>query len=148
MTVMLWSIPFERMTIDESNRLTVLCKLILKSVNRARERLELLNNERCSDGGRVLKAEAFGELLDTYREAEKKSMTDYVLLKVSPPDTDTQTCIPVISEMLHSAGYIGYGKDGGLYILLTGTGKEECESLMSSLGQKGIRTVVRRETEL
>lgn len=146
MMILLWSIPFERMTIDESNRLTVLCKLIRKSVKRAEERLRLIKNERFSDGGEVLKAEAFGDLLDTYREAEKKNMTDYILIKVISAQTDMQSAVLTVSQMLHSTDYMGYGSDGGLYILLTGTSKEECDALIIRLNEKGIGADVSRET--
>ena len=86
MIIMLWSIPFERMTIDESNRLTVLCKLIKKSVKRAEEYMELLKKERCSLGGLALNTQAFAELVDIFREAKRNGMTDYYLLKVTSTD--------------------------------------------------------------
>ena len=146
MMVMLWSIPFERMTIDESNRLIVLCKLIRKSVKRAEEYLELLKDERFSDSGKVLKTQAFSELVGTYREAKQNNTTDYILLKVISPDVEN--AVPVILKSLHSFSYIGYGEDGGLYILLTGTSNEECDRLKAELSQNGISTAVSGENEL
>lgn len=146
MMIMLWSIPFERMTIDESNRLIVLVKLIRKSVKRAEEHYELLKNERFADGGRVLKKQAFSELVDTYCEAKKNNMTDYILLKVT--STDRENPVSVILESLSPFDYIGYGKDGELYILLTGSDKEECDCLREELRQNGISSVVSKETKL
>ena len=147
MMIMLWSIPFERMTIDESNRLTVLGKLIRKSVKQAGERYELLKGERCSDGGRVLKEQAFSELIDTYREAKKNNLTEYALIKVTSPNAGNT--VAVISKIIHSFDYIGYGKDGGLYILLTSAGIRECNDVKSELIQNGIgAAAVSGENEL
>lgn len=145
MIIMLWDIPFERMTIDESNRLTVLGKLIRKSVRQAEERYALLKGERCSDDGRVLKAQAFSELIDTYREAKKNNITDYALIKVTSPNTENT--IALISKIIHSFDYIGYGKDGGLYILLTSAGTRECDNFKSELIQNGIDAAVSGENE-
>lgn len=82
MLIMLWSIPFERLTIDESNRLTVLCKLIRKSVKRAEEYLALMEEERTLCDGRILKEDAFDEQLYIYREANKNNVADYILIRV------------------------------------------------------------------
>ena len=136
------------MTIDEANRLTVLGRLILKSVNRTEAYLELQKNERCVNGGRVLKAEPFGELVDAYREAEEKNMTKYVLLKALPEKGDAESIESSVCEVVPSADYIGYGKDGDLYILLGGTVREECGELIGRLAEKGIRTDISRENGL
>ncbi|MGN1081709.1 MAG: NAD-dependent epimerase/dehydratase family protein, partial [Acutalibacteraceae bacterium] len=145
MMIMLWSIPLERMTIDESNRLTVFGKLVGKAVKRAEAYLELLKSERFADDGSVFKAQAFSELIDTYREAKKNNLTDYMLLRVTSPDAEK--AVPVISDALHSFDSIGYGTDGGLWILLTGRGREECNALQAELSQNGISTAVSGETE-
>lgn len=142
MIILLWSIPFERMTIDESNRLIVLGKLIRKSVKRAEEYLELMKNERYRDGGILLEPSAFEEMVAIYGEAQKHNMTTYALLKVISPAEDTEKTAVSAFETLRRFDYIGYGKDGNLYILLTGTDKEECVLLQNKLAQKGIKTAV------
>lgn len=146
MMIMLWSIPFERMTINESNRLIVLAKLIIKSVKKAEEHYEIIKDERLSDNGRVLKAEAFSELIDTYREAKKDNLTDYILLKVISQNSENS--VSVIYETIEQFDYIGYGKDGGLYILLTNNDKEKCESLKAKLNQSGVNSVICEESEI
>lgn len=146
MMIMLWSIPFERMTIDESNRLTVLCKLIKKSVKRAEAYLEILKEERYSPDGRVLKAKAFAELVDTFREAKKNNETDYYLLKVTSKDAEDS--VSVIHSLLNPFCCIGYGEDGEINILITGTDKQECDRIRAALNQNGISTVVSWENEL
>ena len=136
MMIMLWSIPFEQMTIDESNRLTVLGKLIHKAVMRAEKYYNLIKSERFSDGGRVLKPKAFSEILDTYREAKKNNTADYILLKVTYFDLENR--VSLISDMVHSFDYIGCEADGGFLILLTNPDKEEYDLLLAGLRQNKI----------
>lgn len=146
MIIMLWSIPFERMTIDESNRLTVLCKLIKKSVKRAEEYMELLKEKRCSLGGLALNTQAFAELVDIFREAKRNGMTDYYLLKVT--SKDAESAVSVINSLLNPFCCIGYGEDGGINILIIGTERQECDRIRAELNQNGIRTAVSGEREL
>lgn len=144
--IMLWTIPFERMTIDESNRLMVLGNLIKNSVNRTEKYLEFFKNERYSDGERVMKAETFAELVDTYREAKKKNMTDYTLLKTVPMNEDIKNAEVLVSQTVYSTDYIGYDRDGALYILLSGTSGEDYAPLIRRLNEKGISADISRET--
>ena len=146
MIIMLWSIPFERMTIDESNRLTVLCKLIKKSVKRAEKYMELLKEERCSLGGLALNTQAFAELVDIFREAKRNGMTDYYLLKVT--SKDAESAVSVINSLLNPFCCIGYGEDGGINILIIGTERQECDRIRAQLNQNEISTAVSGEREL
>lgn len=148
MMILLWSIPFERMTIDESNRLIVLSKLILKAVNRSEMYLDFLRNERYQDDSLVLKPEAFEELLHTYRDAGKKNLTEFILLQVVSAESGMEKAGSLMSEMLRPTGYIGYRNDGNLYVLLTSTDKSGCDFIQNNLGKKGIGTVVTEENGL
>lgn len=146
--ILLWSIPFERMTIDESNRLIVLSKLIQKAVNRSATYLDFLRNERYQKDSTVLKPEAFEELLHTYREAGEKNLTEYILLQVVSAEPGMEKAGSLMSEMLRPTDYIGYRNDGNLYVLLTSTDKRGCAFVQNNLGKKGIGTVVTEEIGL
>ncbi|MGM9550816.1 MAG: NAD-dependent epimerase/dehydratase family protein [Clostridia bacterium] len=146
MMIMLWSIPFERMTIDESNRITVLGKLVRKAVRGAEEYYNVIYDERFSSDGKVLKYSAFSDLFNTHHRAKDSNMTNYVLLKVTSKDSENTR--KIISETIYPFNHVGYGKDGGLYILLTGSGEEECEYLRAELSKKGIGTAISKETDI
>ena len=148
MMILLWSIPFERMTIDESNRLTVLGKLIQKSVKRSATYLDLMRNERYQGESPALKPEAFEELMNTYREAGEKNLTEYILLHVVSAESGMERAGRIISETLRVTDYIGYRNDGYLYILLTSTDRRGCGFVQKNLEQKGIRTVISEEIGL
>ena len=146
MMILLWSIPFERMTIDESNRLIVISKLIQKAVNRSATYLDFLRNERYQDESPALKAEAFEEIVQTYYEAGQKNLTEYILLQVV--SSSMEGVGTVISEMLRETDYVGYRNDGNLYILLTSTDRKGCGFVQKNLEKKGICTTISAEVGL
>ena len=148
MMILLWSIPFERMTIDESNRLTVISKLIQKAVKRSTTYLDLLRNERYQDERPALWPEEFEELISTYREAGAQNLTEYILLQVVSAEEGMENAGVTISNMLRVTDYIGYRNDGKLYILLTSTDRKDCGFVQGNLEQKGIRTVISEEMGL
>lgn len=142
MMIQLWSIPFERMTIGESNRLIVLSKLIQKSVKRSADYLDLLRNERYHKDSPALRAEAFEELMSTYREAGEKNLTQYMLLKVVSAEMNLERAGYLIGQLLRSTDYIGYQSDGNLYIMLTACDNKGCDFVRENLQKKGINTAV------
>ena len=146
--ILLWSIPFERMTIDESNRLIVLSKLIQKSVKRSAAYLDLLKNKRYQDDSPALRTDAFEELVNTYHEAGEKNLTEYILLQVVSAKSGLTKAGIIISETLRATDYLGYRNDGNLYILLTSTDKKGCSYVQRTLEQKGIHTVISEEIGL
>ena len=148
MMILLWSIPFERMTIDESNRLVVISKLIQKSVKRSATYLDFLRNERYQDESPALKAEAFEELFATYQEAGQKNLTEYILLQVVSAEAGMERAGAIIGDMLRTTDYIGYRNDGSLYILLTSTDRVGCGFVQKNLEKKGIHTVISKEMGL
>ena len=148
MMILLWSIPFERMTIDESNRLIIIGKLIQKAVKRSAAYLDLLKNERYQDESPALKPEAFEELVHTYFGAGEKSLTEYILLQVVSAEAGMERAGVIISETLRETDYIGYRNDGNLYILLTSTDRTGCGFVQKNLEKKGIRTVISEEMGL
>ena len=148
MMILLWSIPFERMTIGEANRLFVISKLIQKAVKRSAEYLDLLKNERYQDESPALKAEAFEELVATYHEAGEKNLTEYFLLQVVSAEGGMKNAGNIIGRVLRHSDYIGYRNDGRLHILLTGTDRKGCGLVQNNLEQKGIRTVICEEIGL
>ena len=146
--ILLWSIPFERMTIDESNRLIVISKLIQKAVKRSSDYLDLLQKQRYQDEGPALREEAFEELISTYHEAGEKNLTEYYLLRVVSAASGMEKAAGIIAERLYQTDYIGYRNDGNLYILLTSTDESGCGFVQKNLEQTGIHTVISEEMGL
>ena len=148
MMILLWSIPFERMTIDESNRLIVISKLIQKSVKKSAIYLDLLKDKRYQHDSPALRAEAFEELVYTYHDAGYKNLTEYILLQVVSVEAGMEKAGNIIGGILRQTDYIGYRKDGNLYVLLTSTDRKGCSFVQNNLEKKGIHTVISEEMGL
>lgn len=146
--ILLWSLPFERMTIDESNRLIIICKLIQKAVKQSMGYLDQLADAREQKESPVIREEAFEELVQTYHEAGEKKLVEYVLLQVVSSEYGMEGMGNVLSEILHSTDYTGYRGDGNLYILLTAVDKAGCDFVRKSLEMGGISTRISEEMKL
>ena len=140
--VLLWGLPFERMTIDESDRLIVFSKLIQKSVKQSAAYYNLLKKEHSKDRGMAIGAEVFEELLDIYQEAGRNHLTEYALIQLEVSEAEREEAERRTAELLRRTDYIGYRSDGNLYLLLAGANGAECELLRKSLEQKGIHTIL------
>lgn len=143
--LMLWSIPFERMTIDESDRLIVIGKLIQKSVRQSTAYLDLLKDRRYEEGSPALQESAFEEYKEVYRTAGSKNLCEYILLRVLGEKETLKEKSIEIGNTLRDTDRIGYGNDGTLQILLTSTDKKGCEFVQKRLLEKGIETEVIEE---
>ena len=146
--LMLWSIPFERMTIDESNRLIVIGKLIQKSVRQSVAYLDLLKDRRYEEGSPALQESAFEEYKEVYRTAGSKNLCEYILLRVLGEKETLKEKSIEIGNTLRDTDRIGYGNDGTLQILLTSTDQKGCEFVQKRLLEKGIETEVIEEMGL
>lgn len=146
--IMLWSIPFERMSIDEANRLIVIGKLIQKSVERADRYLESLRREKSYGEGHILFTEAFEELVQAYRDASAENLTEYILLKITNGKESQEEVAKQIDQMIRITDYIGTLRDGELYVLLTSTDRKGCGYVQKMFTEKGITSIITEERGL
>ena len=148
LAIMLWSIPFERMTIDESNRFIVIGKLIQKAVRQSAAYLDLLKDRRYEEGSPALQESAFEEYKEVYRTAGSRNLCEYSLLRVLAEKATLKETSITIGNILRETDRIGYGNDGTLQILLTSTDQKGCEFVRRRLHENGIETEVMEEKGL
>lgn len=140
--IMLWEIPWEKMTLGQANTLQVISLLIQNAVLRANRYLEVLHNQRFIENTRILNVEAFSELYNAYSNAVKRHLTVFTLLRVH---TNGEAVIPASEKILSKlrySDYLGLGEDGKLYILLTNTNLENAVYVRDRLGKIGYDTTV------
>lgn len=136
MIVMIWSIPWENMTLGQANQLTVICSLIQNAVIRANRYLEALEKERYVNGSKLLETEAFGALVEAYLKAEKKGLTNATLLRILSADTqDGEQVGQKVSALLRDQDYVGCLSDGSLAILLSNTREEDAMVVIERLNK-------------
>ena len=132
--IMIWQLPWEKMTLGQSSVLTVTSMLIQNAILRA---------QRFIDDTKILRTEAFSAILDTYRKAEQHRLTRITLLRIIPDD-DSEPLIDVgnrAASHLRQDDHLGMGADGNLYILLPNTALKNAEIVMNRLKDYSIHTV-------
>lgn len=143
--ILIWSIPFERLTIDETNRLIIIGKMIQQSLKRADRYLESLREQRYSFGGDGLKPDAFEELVGAYRKAGEEKLTEYILLRIDCSREEQEDKIHTLHQMLRETDYIGNLYDGELYVLLTSTDHRGCAFVQKNFEARNIRSTIMEE---
>ncbi len=143
MLVMIWTLPWEMMTLGEADRLAVICALIRDSVYRADRYLAVLENQRFIGKARVLGKEAFSNLLKVHHEADLHGLTEVTLLAVPVTRDTLRSQSETVWRVLRSTDYMGTLDDGFLYVLLTNTGAAGAAVVLRRLAGAGIamRTV-------
>ncbi len=143
--LMLWKIPWEKMTLGNANTLQVISLLIQNAVLRANRYLEVLHNQRFIENTKILTTEAFTELYTAYSHAVKRHLTVFTLLGVVTGEEPVIAASEKIIKKLRYSDYLGQGQDGKLYILLTNTDTENAVYVRNRLKQLGYDTVVLQE---
>ena len=85
MIIMIWRLPWEKMTLGQANLLTVTDALIRDAVLRANRYLDAVRNERFIGNSPVLNEMVFSALVQAYENAERRGLTEYSLVWVEMP---------------------------------------------------------------
>ena len=134
--LMVWGIPWEALTHNTANLLTVTALLIQNAVLRAQKYLEAVEQQRFASGLGVLEAEPFANLLQVYENARLRKLTDYTLLKLESKELP-EGIGQALAKQLRQSDCVGKAADGSLYILLANTGKENARVVVERLRNAG-----------
>ncbi len=135
--IMAWGLPWERMTLGEANFLTVVSYLIQNALLRAKRYLAVLEDTRYINGTKIMEPEAFRGLVHAYMKAEKKNLTECILLKIDTKEKDKNMVGQTLAGKLRGSDYIGIMEDGDLYALLTNTRGEDAPIVIERFRQAG-----------
>ena len=141
--IMIWKLPWEKMTLGQASILTVTSMLIQNAVLRAHRFLDVIHSERFIDDTRILKPEAFSSLLGAYRNAEKNRLTRFTLLRITS-DNENDSAIDVgrlASARLRQDDHLGMGADGNMYILLPNTNVKSAQIVIDRLKEYSVNAV-------
>ena len=144
--LMLWGIPWQRMTLAEANRLTVIGALIQNTVVRANRYLDALKERRYVEETNVLDEEAFTHLAKAFFEAGDKGLTECTLLEITGVGMHNQKeAARTLASQMRQTDYLGMLK-GNLYALLSNTDQESASIVIERFLAKGYHSVLKRET--
>ncbi len=144
--VMVWGIPWDRMTLTQADMLTVTSYLIQNSALKANQYLAALEDRRYIKGTHVMEEVAFGKLSGAYLEAENKGLTDCTMLRIESTMEEKEETAEFLQRSLRQSDYLGE-QGGSLYVLLANTGEEMAQVVRERLEAKGIQSTIVQKGE-
>ncbi len=142
MIVMVWGIPWERMTLGQANLLVVISYLIQNATLRANRYMAALEEDRYLGDTKILEPEAFTSLVMAYQKAEKKNLTECTLLRLGTLQDKYELVAQVLMRNLRQTDYLGTLNDGKLYVLLANTDREEAEIVIQRFAKAGYKSEI------
>lgn len=146
--LMVWGIPWERMTLGQANMLTVIGYLIQNAVVRANRYLSALEQQRYIHGTRILEADAFASLVKAYLNAREKKLTECALVVFEEGEISREEAAGVLSGMMRQSDYLGELSDGKMYALLANTSAEDAGMVVERFRSAGFPCRMKEEMEL
>jgi hypothetical protein len=148
--IMLWDMKFENLTLYNVNRFMVLSSLISSVIERAY--IHTQSAARYITGTKILREEAFADVVSVHKEAAKNETSSYQSIRVSFTDADTGVEMSAedlsvkMQPLLRQTDYMGLkteanalgNEKASLYVLLTNTSAEDMRFVYKRLGDKGI----------
>lgn len=141
--LMLWGVPWQRMTLAETNRLTIIGTLIQNATLRASRYLENLRNQRYLEGTDVMTESAFSQLVRAFFEAKEKKLTECALLEIRTEDRGYEQAAQALGANIRSSDYMGVMGDGKLYVLLSNTDAENARMVRERFARSGYDSLLR-----
>ena len=142
MIVMVWGIPWERMTLGQANLLVVISYLIQNAMLRANRYMDALEQKRYLEDTKILEPEAFTSLVHAYNKAKKKGLTECTLLKIEAEPETYDTVSTILMSNLRQSDYLGTMENGSLYVLLVNTVREEAAIVKTRFLQAGYKSKI------
>lgn len=148
MIVMVWGLPWDRMTLGEANKLVVIGYLIEEAVLRANRYLEALEDRRYVKDTNILETDAFSELVRAFLRARLRGLTECVVLRILVDETEQEQAARTLGGKLRQTDYMGRLQDGGLYVLLTNSDRISVEPVMRRFAEAGYESSLQEEVDV
>ena len=139
--LMLWGIPWQRMTLAEANRLTIVGTLIQNATVRANRYMETLKSQRYVEGTNVLREEAFTQLVRAFFEARDKGLTECTLLEIAVKDNNYRKAVSALEKDIRQTDYMGMLENGKFCILLSNTDIGNAQGVMARFRTSGYESL-------
>ncbi len=143
--LMVWGIPWQRMTLAEANRLDITGRLIQDAVVRANRYLDALRDQRYVGGSDLMSHEAFAQLVKAFFEARDKGLTECALLEISAKGRSQIETAEAIEKQIRQSDYIGQLADGRLCALLCNTDEAGAAPVIKRFQEAGYKSRILKE---
>lgn len=146
--LMLWRLPFERISLHQINLLKVVGNMIRNAIVRTDLYIEAVHDKRYIPDTGLLNEDAFEKAIKTSEEISKRNYAESALLCLDSAGTLEELqknprmlkqCNEILQENLRETDAFGVGKDGYLYILLTNTSWQEADVVIRRFERQGLK---------
>ena len=121
MILMVWDIPWERMTLGQADMLAITGYLIQDAVLRANRYMAALEQQRYIQGTHILETEAFEELVSAFMRARSRNLTTCALLNLDTGELSQEEVDVKLGKLVRQTDYLGQDSKGKLHVLLANT---------------------------
>ena len=153
--LMIWGIPWQRMTLAEANRLTIIGALIQNAVVHANRYLDALTHERYLEQTNIMSPDAFGQLVHAFFGAKTNGLTECALLEIVTEDyrqaaegRGRDKSAAILGGRIRQTDYMGLLSDGGFYILLSNTDEKNAQGVIERFRSAGYICRLREGAEI
>lgn len=136
--IMVWTMDLKNMNLHQSNMLSMLSKLLERSMSRAFQYMDSIRNDTYIPGTSVMEPKAFCDLLDTYCYGEKEDVLTFCVLKTTSDSLSKNDLYQVLGKSIRGTDYAGTDKDGNSYIVLTNSKESDADFVIERLKTKEI----------
>ena len=143
--LMVWGIPWERMTLGQANMLTVIGYLIQNAVLRANRYISALEQQRYIEGTNILGEASFRSLVKAYLNARGRELTECALIRIDAGDMPREEAGRKLTAMLRQSDFIGELKDGQLYALLANTNSRDAVLVEKRFSEAGFACLIQED---
>lgn len=141
--VMIWSLPWDHMTLGQADYLVICGRLIQNAVVHANRYLSFQEGERYLNRLEILNQDSFRKLVEAFLRAKSDGLTECSLLEVDVKENSLEETGKAALEILRASDYVGEGEKGRMLALLTNTNREEAAIVQSRFEKKGYHSQMR-----
>ena len=135
---MIWTMDLVDINLHQSNLLSMLSKLLERSMSRALRYMESIKTSTYVEGTSVMEGSAFYQMLDIYCTGEAQQLLEYSLLKVFTTVEENPELYTILRSIIRSTDYIGLDNKENLYVLLTNSGIEDSAGIIERFKNRGV----------
>lgn len=140
--IMIWTLPWESMTLGQANQLVIIGALIRSAVVRANKYLAALVNQMYVGESHLMEPDAFKSLSEAYMRADDDGLTECVVLKLDTAGTDNVENSKLLYTKLRDHDYVGMLEDGNIGVLLANTDEKDAEFVIARLKDLGFECLL------
>ncbi|HBL85283.1 MAG: hypothetical protein A2Y17_03550 [Clostridiales bacterium GWF2_38_85] len=136
--VMINKVSHEQMAMYFENLLKIVCNLIEVSLLRAQQYNDRFTDEFYLPNTRILKKDAFRDVLRVRAQMEEVAISEYSLISVeATPETINEVGLQ-LQKYLRESDVVGEGDNGQIYIILSQATEEDIPFVLGRLKKAGL----------